>query len=372
MITRRDLLKTAGAGAALPLTSAAQTPDPSTVIWYDKPAATWNDALPVGNGHLGAMVFGRVEKERIQLNEHSLWSGRPNPDDDQPQTFEALPEVRRLLFEGNYAEANKLAQAKMMKPMNNETFGSYQTLGDLTLELDHPAGEVTGYRRQLDLNTGVSTVTYQLPGASYSRQIFCSYPDRVLVVHLETTAPEGLHVRAALSRERDATVQPDGPYQSVTGQPKPFGVEFAAHLHSDYKPGANSATFIISAATSFAQPDPAAQSRAAIAKAAARSYSELVHTHTTDHQSLFHRVSLRIDAPKPLPSQPTDARLAAVRAGADDPSFAALYFNFGRYLLISCSRTGSLPSNLQGLWADGTRPPWSADYHININIQMNY
>ncbi len=161
MITRRDLLKTAGAVAALPLTSAAQTPDPSTVIWYDKPAATWNDALPVGNGHLGAMIFGRVEKERIQLNEHSLWSGRPNPDDDQPQTLGPSPKSAALLFEGNYAEANKLAQAKMMKPMNNETFGSYQTLGDLTLEFDHPAGEVTSYRRQLDLNTGVSTVTYQ-------------------------------------------------------------------------------------------------------------------------------------------------------------------------------------------------------------------
>lgn len=382
MMTRRDLLKGSAALAAAGPARLSAATDSSTRLWYRSPAAGWNDALPVGNGHLGAMVFGAVARERIQLNEHGLWSGKP-AEDDKAETLEALPKVRELLFSGDYAQANKMAQERMMTPMKNDTFGSYQTLGDLTLEFDH-AGEASDYRRELDLDAAMVTVAYKIGGASYTRKVIASFPDRALVVRLETDAPKGMNVRASLSREKDATTAADSGFVRLSGQPKPYGVEFAAHLgcsteggRQTIEPngfrveGAKAVTFVLTAATSYAQPDPAAQSRAAIVKAAKRSWSAVLRAQAADHQSLFRRVSLWLDGPD-RSAVPTDERLAVVKKGESDPSFAALYFNFGRYLLISCSRPGSLPSNLQGLWADGLNPPWSADYHININIQMNY
>ncbi|MBS1872971.1 MAG: glycoside hydrolase family 95 protein [Acidobacteria bacterium] len=381
MITRRDLLKTAAAAAGASR-SFADAPRDSNVLWRRSPAATWNDAFPVGNGRLGAMVFGHAVKERIQLNEHSLWSGKA-AEDDRPQTRAALPKVRQLLFDGQYAEANKLAQAEMMTPMRAETFGSYQTLGDLTLEFRH-SDDVTDYRRELDLSTGRAAVSYRVGGAGYRRTVFSSFPDRVLVVRLETDAADGLSLRAALSREKDAETAGDGEVVRMTGRPRPYGVEFAALLGCVVEGGskkvdtdgfrierAKTVTLFVTAATDFDEPDPAGRSRVSLDGAVKRGYAAIARAQAADHAALFNRVSLELAGPD-RSAEPTDERLAAVRKGETDPAFAALYFNFGRYLLISCSRAGSLPSNLQGLWADGLTPPWSADYHININIQMNY
>lgn len=376
------MLKASAALAAAPPPGfAAAAPDASTKLWYRAPASNWSGALPVGNGHLGAMVFGRVVKERIQLNEHSLWSGKPS-EDDKAETREALPEVRALLFTGRYAEANTLAQQRMMAPMKKE-YGSYQTLGDLTLEFEH-GDEAADYRRELDLAAGMVTVRYRTGNASYSRKIVASFPDRALAIRLETDAPGGLTLTARLSREKDANVAVDGGFLRLAGQPQPYGVQFAAHLGCAAEggrasveengirvEGARSVTLMLTAATDFAQPDPAAQSRTAMARAIGRSWEQLARAHSADYQALFRQVALELDGPE-TGTTPTDERLAAVRGGASDPRFDALYFNFGRYLLIACSRAGSLPSNLQGLWADGLNPPWSADYHININIQMNY
>lgn len=381
-MTRRDLLKTAVSAAAVRAGPGAVTSGASTKLWYRTPASNWNEALPVGNGHLGAMVFGQIARERIQLNEHSLWSGRPS-DDDNPGALEALPEVRKLIFDGNYAEANKIAQARMMKPLNKETYGSYQTLGDLTLEFEH-GGEASGYTCELDLTRGLVTVSYRIGTATYTRTILASFPDRVLAIRLETDAPGGLSFRAALSREKDAETAADGECVRMAGQPRPYGVEFAAHLACFIDGGtkavegggfrihgARAVTLLVTAATNYAQPEPVARSRTAMDKARKRSWEAISSAHARDYAALFGRMSLEIDG-EDTSALPTGERLAAAAKGQPDPRLAALYFNFGRYLLISCSRVGSLPSNLQGLWADGLNPPWSADYHININIQMNY
>ncbi len=381
-VTRRCALQTAALALPLAGTAAAEPVNNALKLWYRQPATRWTEALPVGNGHLGAMVFGHVAKERIQLNEHSLWSGRP-ADDDTERTRLALPKVRQLLFEGKYAEANELAQAEMMLPMNAETFGSYQMLGDLTLE-NSAIGEVSDYRRELDLGGSQVRVSWKQGGYTYSRTVFASFPDRVLVVRLETNNPSGLNVRALLSRPKDAQVISDGRSIHLTGQPRPAGTAFSAHLGCSAEggkalidssswliQGARAATLLLTAATSFAEPNCVARSKDALAKASAKPYASLLKAHAADHARLFGRTSLELSAADRT-ATPTDERLAAIRKGESDPGLAVLYFQLGRYLLISCSREGSLPSNLQGLWADGLNPPWSADYHININIQMNY
>ncbi len=224
---------------------------------------------------------------------------------------------------------------------------------------------------------------YDFGGALYRRTIFASYPDRVLVVRLETTSPRGLSFRATLSRPKDALVESNGPTLNLQGQPKPSGTAFAAHLGctTDGKvtsesdalriTGARTATLLFAAATDYTEPNCSRRSADALARASKKSYDALHDAHRSDYRQLFDRVQLQLTGATTHPAN-TDARLANVRSGASDPELAALYFQFGRYLLISSSRPGSLPANLQGLWADGLNPPWSADYHININIQMNY
>ena len=380
-ITRRKALQAAAAGALAPVPLPAASDD-SIVLWYNRPASRWTEALPVGNGHLGAMIFGGVPRERIQLNEHSLWSGR-HAEEDRPETREALPEVRRLLFAGKYAEANALAQERMMAPMVPENFGSYQMLGDLTLTFDGQ-GEPADYRRSLDLSTGVTQVSYRVGEATYTRSVFASFPARALIVRLGTTDPAGMKLTAALSRPADAELHAAGRVLRMSAQLKPYGVAYTAWLGCSTEggriavetsgfhiEGARSVTFVITAATSYNQPDHAAFSRAALDRAVAASWAVLERDHIADHRRLFGRMSLTLDGPD-RSAVPTDERLAAVRKGESDPQLAAAYFNLGRYLLIASSREGSLPANLQGLWADGLNPPWSADYHININIQMNY
>jgi len=386
-MTRRELLATTAALAQASALRGFQTAPPretpsATTLWYLAPASRWTEALPVGNGHLGAMVFGGIAKERIQLNEHSLWSGRA-AEDDKPATLAALPKVRELLFAGKYAEANQLAQAEMMSPMNTDTYGSYQMLGDLTLELDH-GDEATEYRRKLDLTRAQVSVSYNIGNATYTRTVIASNPDRALIVQLETDSPAGLNLRAMLSRPKDANIAANAGVVEMTGKPQPFGVQFAAHLGcrveggqataeaNGYRiRGAKRATLILTGATDFAEPNPIERSRTALTKATARTWDALVKAHAADHRRLFNAMSLQLDGPD-RDSTPTDERLAAARKGENDPHLAAMYFHLGRYLLISSSRLGSLPANLQGLWADGLNPPWSADYHININIQMNY
>jgi alpha-L-fucosidase 2 len=379
-VTRRELLALAAAAAATAQEPAAVQP---LTLWYRKPAAKWeSEALPVGNGNVGAMIFGGVEHERLQLNEHSLWSGHRETIDG-PQTLEALPKVRQLLFEGKYSDAQAMASRDMMLKAR-ATPAAYQTLGDLLIDFDH-GDEAEGYRRSLDLDTGIARVEYQARGVRYTREVFASHPDQAIVMRIAAEKPGALSFKLKLTREENAAATYEPSRATLRGRARNEGVEFAAELRMLRTDGgkvsasadgiavehANSATFGLVAATNYKGGDPAAVCGARAAALVKRHPPLLVDAHIGDYRRLFRRVELDLGG-KDLSGTPTDERLAAMQAGGDDPQLLATYFQFGRYLLLSSSRPGTLPANLQGMWAQGLNPPWQADYHVNINIQMNY
>ena len=363
---------------------AAQENAPSGehTIWLRSAASQWDHAFPVGNGRMGAMVFGTVNRERIQLNEETLWMGGPR-ETDNPEARAALPEVRRLLFAGQPREAYALAERKLMgKPWRLE---SYQSLADLRLNFDHE-GEIADYQRSLDLDAAVARVTYRLDGVRYTREVFASHPDRVIVVRLSVDRPGALTFGAWIDRQQDARTEIVGTDRlnliGDLGGGK--GLSFLASARVIAEGGqqetfperilvsdANSATIIVAAGTSFKDNNHASQVERDLTRAAAKTYAQLLETHRADHQRLYRRVSLRLGTAR-SGGLPTDQRLEAVKRGALDQGLDALYFQFGRYLLIASSRPGDLPANLQGVWNDSMSPPWDADYHLNINLQMNY
>lgn len=351
-------------------------------LWFNHPAFSWNEALPVGNGQLGAMVFGDVFHERLQLNEKSLWSGR-DEDFVNPEAKKALPVIRKLLFEGKYAEAQHIAQEKMMG--NKKTASSYQTLGDLHLDFANQ-GSFSDYRRDLNLETAVASVSYQQGNVRYRREIFASAPDGVLVVRLTADKQSSLSFSVGASRPGDDhTLYASGDEIILEGTAGGgTGVKFLSRIKVIHDGGelktageqisiarANTVTIFITAATNFRGAPPETAVKRNIDEVGGKDYSVLLESHVKDYQSWFKRVEIDLGA-NASTYFPTDARLAAFQEGNDDPQLMALYYQFGRYLLISSSRPGGLPANLQGLWADGLNPPWDADYHININIQMNY
>jgi alpha-L-fucosidase 2 len=358
------------------------TPAGDHTIWLRSAASQWDHAFPVGNGRMGAMVFGTVNRERIQLNEETLWMGGPR-DADNPEARTALPEVRRLLFAGQPREAYALAERKLMgKPWRLE---SYQSLADLRLNFDHE-GEITDYQRSLDLDSAIARVSYRLDGVRYTREVFASHPDRVIVVRLTVDRPGALTFGTWIDRQQDASTEIVGNDRlNLVGHlAAGKGVSFLASARVVAEGGAqeifperilvsdaNAATIIVAAGTSFKGNDPPSQVQRDLTRAAAKTYSQLLETHRADHQRLYRRVALGLGSSHKQ-SMPTDERLDAVKRGASDPSLDALYFQFGRYLLIASSRPGDLPANLQGVWNDSMSPPWDADYHLNINLQMNY
>jgi len=372
-------------------------------VWHRQPAQNWNEATPIGNGRLGAMIFGGVNSERIQLNEDSLWSGAPQ-EADNPRAREALPEIRRLLFAGQYAEAQRLANRTLIcqGPGSGQgrgariAYGSYQTLGDLRLTFDHGTNEPVNYRRSLDLETATASVHYELGGVRFERELFASYPDQVIVVRLQANRRGALNFRVTLTRPEAASAVPVGEDQLLLhGQlwngVTNAGMKFAARLavvgakgkvtaEGDALRirGATEVTLLLAAATDYRlhlpdwrHGDPEIATANQLAKASARSYARLRATQRADYQRLFQRMTLDLGS-SAAEALPTDERLKALRAGVADPSLISLYFQFGRYLLISSSRPGGMPANLQGLWADTVQPPWNSDYHANINLQMIY
>ncbi|MDH7504191.1 MAG: glycoside hydrolase family 95 protein [Verrucomicrobiota bacterium] len=352
-------------------------------IWFTRPATNWErEALPIGNGRLGAMVFGGTARERIQLNEDTLWSGGPR-DTQNLEALQYLPEVRRLLFEGKPVEAAKLAEEHLMgRPMR---IRPYQSLGDLRLDL--PGHEdVEDYKRELDLRTGVVRVSYRKGDVRYTRELFASHPDQVMVMRFGCSKPGGLTLFATLDREQEfqtTATPPDrlvmrGHIDNGTGLDYYVMVRVVADGGQVFAPvrrlevrGANSATLILGAATGLGGLDAPVTVEEQVAAAARKPYGALLSAHVADYKSLFDRVSLDLGATD-VADRPTDERLAAVKKGAFDPDLIATYFQFGRYLLVSSSRPGDLPANLQGIWAQGMNPPWNSDYHLNINLQMNY
>lgn len=411
MVTRFFILAFVLPGfCARPIPAAGQGGAPASdqlKIWFEDPADRWEEALPIGNGRLGAMVFGRIAHERIQLNEDSLSSGG-YLDRIDPHALEALPQVRKLLWEGKPGEALKLADRTMMS--HPSWMPPYRPLGDLDLDFAN-AGTVTGYRRQLDLDTAITTVTYQDGATRQTREVFSSGADQVIVIHLASSAPKAVCFSVAISRQKDAAVAIENGQLVLTGREDGGkGMRFAAvvrllpkggevsskqgHLFVDH---ADEATILIAGATSFHNSDPLSICRDQIAQASKKSYAQLRSSHLADYQRLFRRVDLNLEGPANHSDIETNAgkrtarwnagllaaRLSGTHALQIDaigglasqplpPQLATLYFQFGRYLLISSSRPGGMAANMQGLWNDLMWPPWDSKYTININIQMNY
>ena len=359
-------------------------------LWYDKPAGQWVEALPVGNGRLGAMVFGGVDSDRLQLNEGTLWAGGPY-DPSCPEALQALPEARRLIFAGKYGEANGLIGAKMMaRPLKQMP---YEPVGDLKLSFPRN-GDVTGYRRELDLDTAIARMTYTVAGVKYVREVFSSPVDQVIVVYLTADKPGRIDFTAAMATPQQATVAAESPgtlvMRGVNAEANgiPGALKFQARVRvltqggristakdSVSVSGADSATLLIAAATSYksfkdVSGDPESLTKAYLAKALNKPLENLRKDHVAEHQRLFRRVSLDLGTTDQV-QLPTDQRIAKFAEG-NDPQLAALYFQFGRYLLLSCSRAGGQPATLQGLWNESMAPPWDSKYTININTEMNY
>ncbi|HEX2977221.1 MAG TPA: glycoside hydrolase family 95 protein [Bacteroidales bacterium] len=353
-------------------------------IWFNRPAVDWNEALPVGNGRLGAMVFGGVETERLELNEESVWTGRQRWDAN-PDALKNFPVVRKLLFEGKYHEAEVLAQKGIMGEKPGNPPASYQALGDIYLDFGPQKG-LSNYRRELDIENAVSRVTYTAGQANFTREVFSSHPDQALIIRLTSDKPASLNFTCRLSREGGNPVIEikDNIITMSEHAGNGNGVKMTARLKLVAGGGtvrstdgsikvekADNVTIWLTAATDYTGGDPVAISEKQLNDASNHSYDEALKKHIADYQSLFKRVSL--DLGKSDGNYfPTDSRIAAIQNGYIDTDLIELYYQFGRYLLISSSRNGDLPANLQGIWAHGMRPPWSADYHININIQMNY
>jgi alpha-L-fucosidase 2 len=382
------------------LVAAPPVQQPAPVLWYTHPAEKWENALPVGNGRLGAMVFGRTDEEIIQLNEDTYWSGGPYST-TVPGGHKALPEIRALLFEGQLIKAHRLFGRHLMGyPVEQQ---KYQSLGNLVLTFPDESA-VSNYRHQLDLDTAIATTTYERGGVRYRRDVFSSPVDQVIVVRIACEPAGRLTFAAQLRGDRNQAhsnyatdyfrMDGDGPaglmlrgksadYLGVAGR-----LRFTAKLRALAKGGsivvdddrlivrnATTVTLRIAAATNFVNHkdvsgDADARVDTTLAAAAPRSYEAMQAAHVADHQRLFRRVVFNLTE-TPDAALPTDERLKKFD-GANDPSLAAVLFQFGRYLLISSSRPGTEPANLQGIWNKDMNPMWDSKYTTNINTEMNY
>jgi len=377
---------------------AASDGGPSDMkLWYAEPAQTWTYALPVGNGRLGAMVFAGTAEARYQLNEDSLWCGRPH-DYAQDGAAQYLPEIRRRLFEGKQREAEQLAMERFMSSPLRQV--PYQPFGDLTLRF--PGHEnAKSYCRELDLDTAVATTTYRVDGVTYTRQTFASFPDQVVVVRVSCDEPGALSFTAALtSPNADVrTRKVDDRTLAILGRARDFevrdtkevipgAVRFEGRCQIRINggqvsvddgqirvQGANAATLTIAMATNVKSykdlsADPGQRCAEVLRKAGEKTPRQLRDAHVADHQMLFRRVTLHL-GPARTADLPTDRRVLKY-AEKEDSQLAALFFQYGRYLMIASSRTGGQPANLQGLWNESTSPPWDSKYTVNINTEMNY
>jgi alpha-L-fucosidase 2 len=361
-------------------------------LWYTAPATltNWTEALPIGNGRLGAMVFGGVERERLQLNEDTLWAGGPYAPENT-NSLAALPEVRRLIFAGRYTNAAALvAENILARPVRQMP---YETLGDLFLSFSN-SGAISNYRRDLDLDTAVAGVSYVQNGVTFTRESFSSPVDQIIAIRLTADRPGRISFNAGFKTPQKAAVATDGSdtlvLRGVNGDA--YGIKgaltFQVRVRALAKGGtvsaktnglsvsnADSVTLLVAAATSYrnfkdVSGDPEAIVKKQIATASKKTFESLRSAHVAEHQKLFRRVALNLGETDAM-KLPTDERIRNFEKG-NDPQLAALYFQFARYLLICSSRPGTQPANLQGIWNDSMMPPWGSKYTININTEMNY
>lgn len=384
-------------------------------LWYQEPAKAtvadnpeahldnpeWLKAMPLGNGSLGAMVFGDVGKERIQLNEKTLWSGS-HDDNNNPEAVHYIEEIRQLLFKGKFKEATDLTnKTQVCKGLGsgygsgaNVPFGCFQTLGDLWIDFKDTS-TYSKYYRDLNLETAVASVSYEQGGVTYSREYFVSAPANVLAVRIKASKKGALSFKATLSRPEKFSVTSEGNELimagTLTNGRGGEGMQYITRLQATARDGtkkligrqlivenATEAILYLSASTDYLPlypvykgRDHVALTRNAIDGAMKKPYAELRDEHMKDYQKYFNRVSFRISSEK-KDTQPTDVRVKNLTSNRNDNFLTQLYFQYGRYLLISSARENTLPANLQGIWANKIQTPWNCDYHTNINVQMNY
>ena len=379
---------------------APPTQNSTTRVWYAHPADKWENALPVGNGRLGAMVFGKTDEEQIQINEETYWSGGPYSTTVQGG-YKALPDIRKLIFDGELIRAHRLFGRSLMGyPVEQQ---KYQSLGSLVLKLAG-TGEVKAYRHELDLDMAIATTTYEQGGVRFTREVFATPVDQVIVVRLTADAPGKVSFTLQLRGDRNQAhsnyatdyFRMDGngsdglvvrgksaDYLGVAGQLRyesrlkalPRGGDMKVVDNDLVIQHADEVVLVVAAATSFVNykdvsGDPAARVDAVMKALDGKSFSQIKAAHVNEHQRLFRRVAVRLGS-SPNAGLPTDERLKAFD-GTNDPDLAALVFQFGRYLLISSSRPGTQPANLQGIWNKDQNPMWDSKYTTNINTEMNY
>jgi alpha-L-fucosidase 2 len=377
-------------GCAVAMPARSQAPRERTMLEYGTPARQWVEALPVGNGRMGAMVFGGTARERIQFNESTIWTGAPHSY-ARAGASRYLAEIRALLFAGKQKEAEALAQVQFMSaPLRQRT---YQAFGDLALTFPGiDSNAVTDYHRSLDLDSAIATTRFRSGGVTYTRRVIASYPAHAIVLHLSADRPGAVNLTvtptsAHASHRRTHT---GADQLSMQGMVEDGVISFEARvqLRADggrvtmgdtiaSVTGANSVTLVLAGATNFVRyddvtGDPVARNDRTIASLRSRTWDQLLAAHVADHQQLFKRVSLQLGAKVASePARYTDERVRRFRDGGD-PQLATLLFQYGRYLLIASSREGGQPANLQGLWNDSNRPPWDSKWTVNINTEMNY
>lgn len=390
-------------------TVMAQSADSGLKLWYNQPASAWEEAMPLGNATTGAMVFGRVNIERYQLNDHTLWSGKPVPGNN-PLGPQHLPELRKAVFDGDYDKAVLLWKKYLQGPYS----ARYLPLGDLLLNFNLKDSTVSNYYRDLDIGKATSTVKYTINGVTYTRETFISYPAKTMLVHITADKKGSISFSANLISKLHYTTSSQGNNllilkgkapgyvanradekdQVVYDEPKGEGMNFQIDLKIKNTGGkvspkgngmqvsnADEVTLYLTEATSFngfdkspglQGKDPAIEVSNNLANALKKDYSILKRDHTRDYWNLFTRVSFHLGADPAKTNLPTDERLKKFSVADPDKQLQTLYYQFGRYLLISSSRPGSPPANLQGIWNDAVQPPWGSNYTTNINTEMNY
>lgn len=359
-------------------------------LWYNQPAKQWVEAMPIGNGRLGAMIFGNPSKEVIQLNENTIWGGQPYRNDN-PDAKEALPKVRQLIFDGKYKEAQDLVNQKIIS--RNSQGMPYQTAGNLNLEF--PGHDnYTNYYRELNIETAVTTTRYDIDGVTYKEEAFSSFPDQVMRVRITASKPGKINFTASLNHPSQVDISTDGSNKlfmsGITGNCDSIkgALKFQVHVKIEAVGGEVSATnrslvvkdadvanLYISIASAFVNyqnisANAGERANAYLQNALKKNFEQALKEHIADYQQYFNRVSIDLGAIEAV-KNPTNVRIEQFSQG-NDPQLVALYFQFGRYLLISSSRPGGQPANLQGIWNDQLYPPWDSKYTVNINTEMNY
>ena len=389
-------------------TQAGLTTGQELKLWYDKPATIWEEALPLGNGKTGAMVFGGIATERYQLNDLTLWSGAPK-DGNNPAGPEILEETRKAVNAGDYAKA-----AEAWKKIHGPYSARYLPMADLAIKMLFTDSTVSDYHRELDIQNAISTVRYKCNGVGFSRETFISYPDKTMAIRimadkkqtisLETWLTSKLHYRIIGKAKDYIVLRGKAPkyvanrnyeneqivYDPESGE----GTNFEVHLKIKAFDGkvkitgtrlviekASKVVIYLAGATSYNGFDkspglegkePSIEAANIIANASAKSFEQLKEAHIADYSMLFGRVSFNLGYNPDALKLPTDERMILLNHGGNDNQLVALYYQFGRYLLISSSRDQSLPANLQGIWNDHVQPPWGSNYTTNINTEMNY